>query len=218
MLRLPGLIDPHVHMREPGATHKEDWMSGSATALASGFTAVLAMPNTAPPVCDAETLSQTLTLASQKAHCDYAQYMGAGEENASLLSKLAGQAAGLKLYLDQTYGPLRLTDQAAWLSHFECWPVYKPLCIHAEGETLAAALKLAEEMKRPVHFCHVSRKDEIDLIRVAKERGAAVTCEVTPHHLFLTDADIPRSARAALKCVRGWQAWLTSRRFGITWR
>lgn len=190
MLRLPGLIDPHVHMREPGATHKEDWMSGTAAALAGGFTMVLAMPNTAPPVADAETLSQTLTLASQKAHCDYAQFVGAGAENASSLTNLAGQAAGLKMYLDQTYGPLRLTDQASWRSHFECWPDDKPLCIHAEGETLAAALKLAEEMKRKVHFCHVSRKAEIELIRAAKERGAAVTCEVTPHHLFLTDVDI----------------------------
>jgi carbamoyl-phosphate synthase / aspartate carbamoyltransferase / dihydroorotase len=190
MLRLPGLIDPHVHLREPGATHKEDWTSGTAAALAGGFTAVLAMPNTAPPVTDAETLAQTLTLASQKAHCDYAQYVGAGEENASSLSKLAGQAAGLKLYLDQTYGPLRLTDQTAWRRHFEAWPLDKPLCLHAEGETLAAALKMAEEMKRPVHFCHVSRKDEILLIRAAKERGAPVTCEVTPHHLFLSEADI----------------------------
>ncbi len=190
MLRLPGLIDPHVHMREPGATHKEDWMSGTAAALAGGFTMVLAMPNTAPPVTDAETLSQTLTLASQKAYCDYAQFVGAGAENTSSLSKLAGQAAGLKMYLDQTYGPLRLTDQASWRSHFECWPIDKPLCIHAEEETLAVAIKLAEEMKRKVHFCHVSRKAEILLIRAAKERGAAVTCEVTPHHLFLTEADI----------------------------
>jgi len=191
MLRLPGLIDPHVHLREPGAIHKEDWTSGTAAALAGGFTAVLAMPNTAPPVTDAESLSQTLTLASQKAHCDYAQYIGAGAENANSLPKLAGQAAGLKLYLDQTYGQLCLADQAAWVKHYENWPMDKPLCIHAEGETLAAALMLAETMKRPVHFCHVSRKEEILLIRAAKERGAPVTCEVTPHHLFLSEADIP---------------------------
>lgn len=191
MLRLPGLIDPHVHMREPGTTYKEDWTSGTAAALAGGFTAVLAMPNTAPPVTDSETLAQTLTLARQKAHCDYAQYLGAGADNVSSLSKLADQAAGLKMYLDQTYGPLRLADQAEWVEHFERWPKDKPLCLHAEGETLAAALKLAKEMKRPVHFCHVSRKDEILLIRAAKERGAPVTCEVTPHHLFLSEADIP---------------------------
>ncbi|HCS39606.1 MAG TPA: hypothetical protein DIW44_08475 [Anaerolineaceae bacterium] len=191
MLRLPGLIDPHVHLREPGATYKEDWESGTAAALAGGFTAVLAMPNTSPPVCDEETLSQTLTLANQKAHCDFAQFVGAGLENASLLPTMASRAAGLKMYLDQTYGPLRLMDQADWRKHFETWPIDKPLCLHAEGETLTAALKQAFEMKRPVHICHVSRKDEILLIRAAKERGAPVTCEVTPHHLFLTEADIP---------------------------
>ena len=56
MLKLPGLIDPHVHFREPGQTHKEDWDSGTSAALAGGFTRVLAMPNTKPPIFDAETL------------------------------------------------------------------------------------------------------------------------------------------------------------------
>jgi carbamoyl-phosphate synthase / aspartate carbamoyltransferase / dihydroorotase len=191
MLRIPGLIDPHVHLREPGATHKEDWASGTAAALAGGFTLVLAMPNTSPPVCNADSLHLALDLAGPKACCDYAQYLGAGPENAKILPALAARAAGLKLYLDQTYGPLRLEDQALWAEHFQNWPVNLPLCIHAEGKTLAAALQLAEKMKRPVHFCHVSRKEEILLIRAAKERGAAVTCEVTPHHLFLTDADFP---------------------------
>ena len=58
MINLPGLIDPHVHLREPGATHKEDWDSGTAAALAGGFTLVLAMPNTQPPIADAETLDE----------------------------------------------------------------------------------------------------------------------------------------------------------------
>ena len=55
MLKLPGLIDPHVHFREPGQTHKEDWDTGTSAALAGGFTMVLAMPNTKPPIFDAET-------------------------------------------------------------------------------------------------------------------------------------------------------------------
>ena len=191
MLRLPGLIDAHVHMREPGATHKEDWDSGSAVALAGGFTMVLAMPNTLPPICNEESLRLALKLAGQKSRCDFAQFAGGGKENIKDIHKMAGRVAGLKLYMDQTYGPLRLVDQADWQRHFASWPKSAPLCIHAEGETLAAALKLAEIMKRPVHFCHVSRREEILLIRAAKERGAAVTCEVTPHHLFLTEDDPP---------------------------
>src|SRR5512142_1359288 len=108
VLRLPGLIDPHVHMREPGATHKEDWDTGTAAALAGGFTLVLAMPNTQPPITDAETLRQTLDAARARARCGSAQYLGAGPANVEAATALAGRVAGLKMYLDQTYGPLRL--------------------------------------------------------------------------------------------------------------
>src|SRR5512139_3594943 len=100
MLRLPGLIDPHVHMREPGAVHKEDWDSGTAAALAGGFTLVLAMPNTKPPVFDESTLQTSLDAAHQKARCDYAQFLGAGPGNAAAAAPLAARVAGLKMYLD----------------------------------------------------------------------------------------------------------------------
>ncbi|HZE21013.1 MAG TPA: amidohydrolase family protein, partial [Desulfobaccales bacterium] len=81
MVKLPGLIDPHVHLREPGATHKEDWDSGTAAALAGGFTLVLAMPNTQPPVTDAASLRLALEAAGRKARCDYAQFLGASADN-----------------------------------------------------------------------------------------------------------------------------------------
>ena len=80
-MRLPGLIDVHVHMREPGGTHKEDWDSGTAAALAGGFTAVLAMPNTRPPITDAATLAISLDAARGQARCDYGQFLGAGPDN-----------------------------------------------------------------------------------------------------------------------------------------
>ena len=60
MITIPGLIDPHVHLREPGATYKEDWASGTAAALAGGFTIVLAMPNTHPPITSAAALDEAL--------------------------------------------------------------------------------------------------------------------------------------------------------------
>ncbi len=192
MLRLPGLIDPHVHTRDPGAPHKEDWSSATAAALAGGFTALLAMPNTQPPITDRETLALALRAARERARCDYAQYLGATEENASRLAALAPHAAGLKLYLNATYGPLRLADTAHWHGHFARWPRSAPLVVHAEGHTLAAALLFAALYERPVHIAHVSRREEILLIRAAKERGLPVTCEVAPHHLFLTQEDLPR--------------------------
>ncbi|RPI83989.1 MAG: hypothetical protein EHM41_14510 [Chloroflexi bacterium] len=191
MISLPGLIDPHVHLREPGALHKEDWDSGTAAALAGGFTAVLAMPNTNPPVINAESLADTLGLALKKARCDYAQFLGAGPDNAANLMNAASKAAGLKLYLDQTYGPLRLDDMTLWMEHFTHWPVNRPIVAHAEGRTLAAVILIASFYDLPVHLAHVSQREEILLIRAAKEKGIRVTCEVAPHHLFLTEKDIP---------------------------
>ena len=191
MLKLPGLIDPHVHLREPGATHKEDWDSGTAAALAGGFTLVLAMPNTKPPVTDAASLALALDAAQAKARCDYAQYLGAGPDNLEALGDLAPKTAGLKMYLDQTYGPLRLDDLTLWMAHFARWPRHLPIVAHAESRTLAAVILMAALYDRPVHLAHVSLREEILLIRKARQQGLKVTCEVAPHHLFLTQADIP---------------------------
>ncbi len=190
-MRLPGLIDVHVHLREPGATHKEDWDSGTAAALAGGFTMILAMPNTQPPVADAASFELALSAAHRKARCDYAQYLGAGADNAALLPGLAQQAAGLKMYLDQTYGPLRLDNMTLWMEHFSNWPRDLAIAAHAESRSLAAVILMAALYDRPVHLCHVSSQEEISLIRKAKQAGVKVTCEVTPHHLFLTQEDIP---------------------------
>jgi dihydroorotase-like cyclic amidohydrolase len=190
-MQLPGLIDPHVHLREPGATHKEDWDSGTAAALAGGFTTVLGMPNTRPPVTDAQTLDTALDAARRKARCDYAQYLGAGPDNVELLPRLAERSAGLKMYLDQTYGPLRLDDMTLWMEHFKRWPRHLPLVAHAESRSLAAVILVAALYDRPLHLAHVSLRQEILLIRKAKEKGWKITCEVTPHHLFLTQADVP---------------------------
>ena len=186
MLKLPGLIDPHVHFREPGATHKEDWDTGTSAALAGGFTMVLAMPNTKPPIFDAETLDIALTAARDKARCDYAQYLGAGPDNSDITASLADKAASLKMYTDSTFGELRLDDMTLWMPHFEKYPKQYLIVVHAESRSMAAAILFAKIYDRPIHVAHVSLKEEILLIKAAKERGIQVTCEVCPHHLFLT--------------------------------
>jgi carbamoyl-phosphate synthase/aspartate carbamoyltransferase/dihydroorotase len=190
-IQLPGLSDVHVHIREPGATHKEDWDTGTAAALAGGITTVLAMPNTQPPITDEDALRVSLKWAEKKARCDYAQFMGAGPENAKSISPLAHQTAGLKMYLDTTYGELRLDEMSLWMTHFEHWPKDQVIAVHAEQRTLAATILMAEIYDRHIHICHVSRKEEILVIRAAKEKGIKVTCEVGPQHLFLTEEDIP---------------------------
>jgi carbamoyl-phosphate synthase/aspartate carbamoyltransferase/dihydroorotase len=192
LLTLPGLIDPHVHMREPGQTHKEDWRSGTAAALAGGFTCILAMPNTQPPLVDAPSLEAAEECARKKAVCDYGLYIGAGADNVETAALLAPKTAGLKMYLDLTFGPLQLKDKAVIAAHMTNWPAAKPIVVHAEGRKIAMAIQIAARLKRSLHIAHVSRKSEILLIKAAKEKGIAVTCEATPHHLLLTREDIPR--------------------------
>ena len=188
-LRLPPLADVHVHTRQPGGEHKEDWDTATAAALAGGITTVLAMPNTAPPVTDAATFTAARDLAGAGARCDYAQYLGAGPDNAAEVARLAPGAAGLKMYLNQTYGPLRLDDLASWVPHLEAWPQERPIVAHAEGPTAAGIVMAAHLAGRPIHLCHLSRRDEIEMVHRAREAGIAVTCEVAPHHLFLTEDD-----------------------------
>jgi carbamoyl-phosphate synthase/aspartate carbamoyltransferase/dihydroorotase len=186
MLKLPGLIDPHVHVREPGQTHKEDWDTVTQAALAGGVTTILAMPNTKPPIFDNSTLDLALEAAKKKARCDYAQFLGAGPDNADILPALADKAAGLKMYLDSTFGELRLDDMTLWMPHFINFPKSSPIVLHSESRTMAAGILFAAVYDRPVHIAHISLKEEILLIKAAKERGIKVTCEVCPHHLFLT--------------------------------
>jgi dihydroorotase len=206
-MRLPGLIDVHVHLREPGGEHKEDMTSGTAAALNGGVTLLLDMPNNYPPVVDAETFRRKRQLADRKALCDVGLYVGAAETNAPEAAAMAGEAVGLKIYLDQTYGPLQMRNLTALLAHFHTWPASRPIAVHAEGLSAAMAIGLARSFGRRLHLCHISRADEIALVRAAKQSGAALTCEVTPHHLFLTEADsLPLGPYGSMKPPLGTEA------------
>lgn len=192
MIKLPGLIDVHVHTRDPGAVYKEDFASCTAAALAGGITMIFAMPNTYPAVVDPQSFALAKERAVSSARCDYAIFVGASSDNYNITAELAPLAAGLKMYLNETFTTLRLTDLTVWIKHFQSWPKRYPLCVHAEGQTTAAILLLAGLHNRPIHVCHVARKEEIQIIRAAKEKGMAVTCEVCPHHLFLCEEDLER--------------------------
>jgi dihydroorotase len=189
IVRLPGLVDVHTHLRVPGGEHKEEFASGTAAALAGGITMVLAMPNTTPPLSTPEVLAQTRQTAQQTIRCDVGLFAGANPGEIQQLAACAPFAVALKIYLNDTFGPLRVDDLPALQSCFETWPPDKLIAMHAEGQSVAVGIGLAAAHGRPVHFCHVSRRDEIELIARAKARGLPVTCEVTPHHLFLNQAD-----------------------------
>ncbi|KAF0292102.1 CAD protein [Amphibalanus amphitrite] len=192
IVRLPGMIDVHVHLRDPGQTHKEDFASGSAAALAGGVTMVMAMPNTKPAIIDRDSFQMAKECAARGARCDYALFVGASLDNYRQLAELGPRAAALKMYLNDTFSDLRLDDLTVWSQHMEHWPRHLPLCVHAEGQTMAAAMMVAALANRPIHICHVAKKEEILLIKAAKQRGFPVTCEVSPHHLFLTSSELGR--------------------------
>ncbi|XP_021698953.1 CAD protein [Aedes aegypti] len=195
MVKMPGFIDVHVHLREPGATYKEDFSSGTAAALAGGVTLVCAMPNTNPAIVDRQSFQLFQDLAQKGARCDYALFVGASSTNFATISELAPQAAALKMYLNQTFTTLKLNDMLVWQKHLSHWPKRAPICVHAESESTAAIILMASLVDRPIHICHVARKEEILIIKAAKERGIKVTCEVCPHHLFLSTNDIDRIGR-----------------------
>ena len=89
------------------------------------------------------------------------------------------------MYLDSTFGELRLDDMTLWQEpHFEKYPKHLPIVVHSESRSMAAIILVAAIYDRPVHIAHVSLKEEILLIKAAKERGIKVTCEVCPHHFF----------------------------------
>lgn len=163
---------------------------------------VCAMPNTNPAVTNETSLKQVEVLYEQKAMCDYGLYMGATEQNAKIIPDLCGRVCGLKMYLNETFNALKMNRIEFWMQHFENWPKYKPICCHAEEHSLAAVLFLAELFDRHVHICHVSSKEDVFLIRSAKERGIKVTCEVTAHHLFLTHSIESLSEREKGKIAR----------------
>lgn len=190
LIKLPGFIDVHVHLREPGATHKEDFASGTAAALAGGVTLVCAMPNTNPSIVDQKTFQLFKDLAKNGARCDYALFVGASSDNFQDICELASEAAALKMYLNETFTTLKLNDMTIWEKHLQNWPKNAPLCVHAEKQATAAIILLASLVDRPIHICHVARKEEILIIKAAKERGIKITCEVCPHHLFLSTKDV----------------------------
>lgn len=190
--QLPGLIDVHVHLREPGGEHKEDYTSGTAAALAGGVTCVLDMPNTTPPTTDAERLAAKQALARRGARCDVGVFVGASTDNAATVGQLAPHACALKIYVNSTFGPLRVDDPALLEQHIAGWPTSRPIVTHSEGDVLPLVLELARRYSKPLHVAHVATREEIELIVAAKERGQQLTCEVTPHHLTLSRDDLPR--------------------------
>jgi len=195
LLRIPGPVDPHVHLRDLDWSHKATVESETAAALAGGYWAVLDMPNTPPTTTTAARLAAKAAYVAERARCDFGLYLGAHQQgNEAEYPASAAGTVGLKMYCDQTTGDLLIADQEQRRSHLAAWgaSTTSPVALHAEGATLEAVLALVRELRVRVHACHVSRRDEVAMLRRAKADGLPVSVGVTPHHLYLCEADASR--------------------------
>ena len=188
LLRLPGLIDSHVHLRDPGSVAKEDLKTGTKAAIAGGFTAVCDMPNNSQPTTTYKRVQQKINLAQKKALCPLYFYLGADQDNSDEFKKSYPLVKGLKVYLNATTGPLLIEKLAVMQKIFKLWPGQKPILVHAEDEKVALVIGLVACFKKKVHFLHISQKTELEMIIKAKKQGLPITCEVTPHHLFMDES------------------------------
>lgn len=209
---LPGVIDPQVHLREPGLEHKEDLATGTLAAILGGVTAVLEMPNTKPSTTTPADLADKCRRAKNRVWCDIAFFVGATADNVELLPELerAPGAAGVKIFMGSSTGTLLVADDANLARVLAGGE--RRVCVHCEDEdrlkerrklveggadvamhpewrdvdtALIATrrlLRLARATGRRVHVLHVTTAEEMDLL--AEYRDVA-TVEVTPQHLTL---------------------------------
>jgi len=186
IIKLPGLIDPHVHLRDPGQTEKEDFFTGTSSALAGGFSAVVDMPNNKVPITTLVRLGKKKTIAKQKIVCDVGFYFGTLGDNLSEFQRVEERVLGLKVYLNLTTGNF-LLNKIHLGKIFQTWPQELPILFHAEDKTFDDVLEVLMQYPRKIHLCHMSTSYELKKVIEAKSKGLPVTCGVTPHHLFLSE-------------------------------
>lgn len=221
----PGFIDMHVHLREPGFPQKETIASGSAAAAAGGFTAVAAMPNTSPAIDTPETLAAVLERSSEalcavypiaaitrrregREPVDYEALARAGAvafsddgstvmdarvmREAAMAARDTGRCFIVHCEDERLKGGAVMSEGA--VSHRLGLPGSPAL---AEDVIVARDVLIAQETAKSWHIAHLSTAGSLEILRWARARGIAVTCEVTPHHLIFTDALIEQLGSGA---------------------
>lgn len=188
IIKLPGLIDPHVHLRDPGQTHKEDFYSGTSAALAGGYTTILDMPNNLEPITTLQRLQSKIISAEAQIVCDVGFHFGSLGDNYEEFPKVIDKVKGLKIYLNVTTGNF-IIDKTKLIEIYEAWPGSKPILLHAEDDVSDLVMQTLKAVPKATHICHVSSQKELEFVITAKDAGLPITCGVTPHHLFLSDKD-----------------------------
>src|SRR6516165_8063128 len=197
---LPGAIDVHVHFREPGYTHKEDWQTGTAAAAMGGVTTVFEMPNVDPPTGTAETLALKQE-AAKKAHVDYGLYGLLAEDNIDQLEALIdGGVAGFKCFMGNTFGNLPSPSTGAMLEGFEIIAKHgMRISLHAETASIMARReKKLQAAGRSDPMAHLASRPAVVAIEAVSR--AAILAEWTGariHILHISSADELRPLREA---------------------
>lgn len=193
LVRLPALVDPHVHLRGMEWAHKGDFATETASAVAGGYWAVFDMPNTLPSTVMRDSLDRKLREFAADARCDWGVYFGASNEQNWLAysDSLYRDVCGLKMFCNATTGFLLIDDPSVREAHYQHWTSDKPIAVHAEQETVLEILALVRKYRRRTHFLHISTAFEIETLTAAKAEGLPITVGVCPHHLWLTEADLP---------------------------
>ena len=213
---VPGLIDMHVHLRDPGLEYKEDIISGTKAAVVGGFTSVCCMPNTKPVIDNKPVASYIINKAKAEGFCnvfpvgsityglsgDRMSEMGELKEsgcvavsddgrpvkNSELMMRALQYAAGIGIMVISHAEELELVGEGAMNEGFTSTELgLKGIPRVAEDIATARETMLAEYTGTPVHIAHVSTKGSVRIIREAKSRGVKVTCETAPHYFSLTD-------------------------------
>jgi dihydroorotase len=190
---LPGAIDVHVHFRDPGYTHKEDWASGSAAAAFGGVTTVFDMPNTVPATATAEILAAKHDIASSRSLVDYGLYGYLGESSIGQVPEMvAGGVIGFKLYMGDTFGNLPTTSTGAMLEAFEVVaPTGKRISLHAETASVMARREARmRDAGRTDPLAHLAARPAI--VAVEAVSRAAILAEWTGariHILHISSAE-----------------------------
>ncbi|MCG3172765.1 MAG: Dihydroorotase [Myxococcota bacterium] len=219
---IPGCVDTHVHFRDPGALHKENWSTGPAAAVSAGVTSVVDMPNTTPTTTDLESLLKKRGRARSLSVANFGLFLGAAKNNLETLKQLsaAENVAGIKIYMGSTTGSLLMDDDGVMEALFRETRVM--ISVHAEDEkrisqradefqsrgedsphihgqirdpeaAVIAVGKIAAFAERYNHPAHICHLSTLaELALLASRPAAPVTIEACPHHLFLNDTALDR--------------------------
>jgi dihydroorotase len=197
---LPGAIDVHVHFRDPGYPHKEDFASGTAAAAFGGVTTVFDMPNTIPPTGTPEVLAAKHKMAASKAHVDFGLYGLLGEDTIAHVPELAKSVIGFKLYMGNTFGKIATPSTGAMLEAFEVVaPTGKRVSLHAETNSIMERRETRmREASRIDPLAHIASRPAV--VAVEAVSRAAILAEWTGariHILHISSADELRPLREA---------------------